>query len=100
MSRPEWFLLLGAALFVLGTVRVLLIDDLVRRVVALNVAGSGVFMVLLALAVRDPPAPPDPVLQALVLTGIVIAVSVTALALVLIRRLDVEDPAAGEEPDR
>lgn len=106
MSRLDLMLGLGALLFALGAVRLLLVDDLLRRVVCLNIAGSGVFLVLLTLAVRDPDTPPDPVLQALVLTGIVIAVSVTALALVLIRRLDASaedrkaasaDPAAGGE---
>lgn len=93
MSRVDLLLTLGALLFVLGAVRLALVGDPLRRVVCLNIAGSGVFLVLLTLASRDQ-GPPDPVLQALVLTGIVIAVSVTALAVVLIRRLDAVDRAS------
>ena len=41
--------------------------------------GSGVFLVMIALAARDDPS--DPLLVALVVTGLVVAVSATALAL-------------------
>lgn len=100
MSRIDLLLALGALLFVLGGVRLLVSTDLIRRVICLNVAGSGVFLVLLTLAVRAGEDEPDPVLQALVLTGIVIAVSVTALALILIRRLDsVQQDDRDETPD-
>ncbi|UXA18600.1 NADH-quinone oxidoreductase subunit K [Mycobacterium sp. SMC-4] len=94
MTRLEWFLALGAVLIALGSVRMLLDSDPVRRVVAVNVAGSGVFVILVALAARTDP--PDPVLHALVLTGIVIAVSVTGLALVLIRQT--RPPSPGDGP--
>ena len=60
---------------------------LLRRLLALNLMGSGVFLMLGAVAYRGPGLPPDPVPQALVLTGIVVAVSATALALALGRRL-------------
>ncbi|CAN3126865.1 NADH-quinone oxidoreductase subunit K [Mycobacterium sp. smrl_JER01] len=89
MSRIDWFLILGSVLAVLGSLRLLLSADVVRRIVALNIAGAGVFVILVALAARTDP--PDPVLHALVLTGIVIAVSMTGLALVLKRHAD--DPA-------
>jgi len=52
--------------------------------------GAGVFMLLIAVAYRGPGLPPDPVPHALVLTGIVVAVSATALALALVRRLHAE----------
>jgi hypothetical protein len=57
---------------------------------AINVMGAGVFMMLIAVAYRGPDLAPDPVPHALVLTGIVVAVSATALALALARRLDRE----------
>ncbi|MDZ4271004.1 MAG: NADH-quinone oxidoreductase subunit K [Mycobacterium sp.] len=96
MNRIEWFLVLGAFLFVLGSVRMLLTTDVVRRIVALNIAGAGVFVILVALAARTDP--PDPVLHALVLTGIVIAVSVTGIALVLARRArNSDEPAAADD---
>ncbi len=43
--------------------------------------GTGVFMVLIAMAARH--TSPDPVPHAMVLTGIVVAVAATAFALVL-----------------
>ncbi|MGD2074994.1 MAG: NADH-quinone oxidoreductase subunit K [Gammaproteobacteria bacterium] len=77
----------GAALFALGLRGALLHRHLLGRVLAINVCGAGVFLVLVALAYRGPTLAPDPVPQALVLTGIVVAVSATALALALGRRL-------------
>lgn len=94
MSRPEVFVLVGLALVVLGVGRALLTEDLVRRVLGVNVGGSGVLLVLGSLAARHDP--PDPVPQALVLTGIVVTVSVTAVALALLRRIE----QAGEDRSR
>lgn len=99
MTRAEVFVLVGLALFVLGVVRALLTEDLVRRVLALNVAGSGVLLVLGSLAARRTPV--DPVPQALVLTGIVVTFSVTAVALGLVRRVEQSDedrPGPGDGP--
>lgn len=87
MSSAEVFLVLGGVVTVLGAVRLLTVRDHLGRVVALNVAGAGTLLVLVALAAAGPGGT-DPVLQALALTGIVITVSMTGLALVLVRRLD------------
>ncbi|NCN66649.1 MAG: hypothetical protein GW843_09470 [Thiomicrospira sp.] len=64
-----------------------------QQLLSINVMGSGVFMLLLALAARHAPA--DAVPQALVLTGIVVAISALALGLALLRRLASydEDPS-------
>lgn len=53
--------------------------------------GGGVFHVLVAVAYRGLDTAPDPVPQALVLTGIVVAVSATAFALALGQRLERPD---------
>ena len=45
------------------------------------------FLVLVALGGRTPGAVPDPVPHAMVITGIVVAVSATALALALVLRV-------------
>ncbi|MGC0272411.1 NADH-quinone oxidoreductase subunit K [Pseudactinotalea sp. Z1739] len=95
--RSDVFVILAVALAVLGIVRLLTTTDLVRRVIALNIASGGVLMVLVALAARTDP--PDTVPHALVLTGIVITVSVTGLALVLIRRIEASAGASGQGPD-
>jgi multicomponent Na+:H+ antiporter subunit C len=74
----------------LGLRAALLQTALLQRIVAVNVMGSGVFLMLIAVAYRGPGVAPDPVPHALVLTGIVVAVSATALALALVRRLHAE----------
>lgn len=86
MSAVAWFLLVGTVLLSLGTVRLLTADDLVVRLVALNVAGSGGLLALVALAARTDE--PDPVPHALALTGIVITVAVTGVGLAVVRRLE------------
>jgi multicomponent Na+:H+ antiporter subunit C len=60
---------------------------LLRRIVAFNVLGSGVFLMFGAMASRAPEAGADPVPQAMVITGIVVALAATALALTLAVRL-------------
>lgn len=69
----------------MGVAGVLLLEHLLRRILAFNLMGSGAFLVLVGLAQRN--GVPDPVPQAMVLTGIVVAVAATALALALLRRL-------------
>lgn len=75
----------GVTLFAMGVAGVILLDHLLRRILAFNLMGSGAFLVLAGLAQRTGIA--DPVPQAMVLTGIVVAVAATALALALARRL-------------
>jgi len=81
----------GLILFVLGLWSFLVHAPLLRKLIALNIMGGGVFHVLIAVAYRGDRVPPDPVPHALVLTGIVVAVSATALALVLGARMQDED---------
>lgn len=87
MSSGLVFAIAGAAVFALGAAGALLISHLLRRILAFNLMGSGAFLVLVGLAQRGGLA--DPVPQAMVLTGIVVAVAATALALALTRRLHV-----------
>ncbi len=79
----ELFLLVGAAMFAMGSAGVFRNAESIRRIIALNVMGSGVFLVLVAIAVRSGSERPDPVPHAMVLTGIVVAVCATGLALTL-----------------
>lgn len=95
-SQVQWYLVLGTAIAVIGAVRMLLTRDLVARLIALNVTGIGSLMIILALAARTDQssssgaqAPEnDPVLSALVITGLVITVAFTGLGAVLIRRIE------------
>ncbi len=86
MSQILWYALVGVGLFLMGLLGLILYRHLLRRVLALNVMGSGVFLIFVALA-RRAGAMPDPVPHAMVLTGLVVSVSATALALVLISRV-------------
>jgi len=81
------YALVGIGLFVLGLRGALLRRSLLGQVLAINVCGAGVFLLLVAIAYRGAEAIPDALPHALVLTGIVVAVSATALALALGRRL-------------
>jgi multicomponent Na+:H+ antiporter subunit C len=81
------YLLLSVALFGLGLFALLAERHLLRKVIALNVLGGATFLMLAAIAARGRPGVSDPVPHAMVLTGIVVAVSVTAFALALVRRL-------------
>lgn len=85
------YVLTGIGLFALGLRGTLLRRSLLGRVLSINICGAGVFLVLVAIAYRGPQQMPDPLPHALVLTGIVVAVSATALALALGRRLREED---------
>jgi multicomponent Na+:H+ antiporter subunit C len=81
----------GLLLLVFGLWSFLVHPPLLRKLIAINVMGAGVFHVLVAIAYRGIETPPDPVPHALVLTGIVVAVSATALALAFGQRLERDD---------
>ena len=89
--------LLGIVLAALGLQAAILQQDAIRRILAINVLGVGVFLVFIATAYQGSDAPPDAVPHALVLTGIVVAVAATALALALQRRLEISDEDADDE---
>ena len=87
LSTATIYAIIGVGLFGLGLRGALLRRSLLGRVLAINTCGAGIFMVLVAIAYRGLELPPDALPHALVLTGIVVAVSATALALALGRRL-------------
>jgi multicomponent Na+:H+ antiporter subunit C len=87
LNSPLIFSLAAAALFGIGVYGLLLAAHVMRKLLALNIMGSGVFLLFVTLTGRDAAGIPDPVPQAMVLTGIVIAVSATAFALALLVRL-------------
>jgi multicomponent Na+:H+ antiporter subunit C len=86
MTTAFAFALVGVGVFALGLFALIVNAHLLRKIMAINVMGSGVFMILVALAKRSVEAP-DPVPHAMVITGIVVAVSATALALTLMLKL-------------
>lgn len=90
MSQFQLYGLTGVAIFGLGMYGLIAHAHLVRKILAFNFMGSGIFLLLGAVARRTPDEMPDPVPHAMVLTGIVVAVSATAFALLLTRRIHTE----------
>jgi multicomponent Na+:H+ antiporter subunit C len=86
MSSSEIYVLAAAILFGLGVYGLMIAGHLLRKLLAINIMGNAIFILMVAMAAPIDQAP-DPVPQALVLTGIVIAVSATAFALALMVRL-------------
>lgn len=95
MSTITLFLGLGAALWLVGLHGLLIRRHPLRRIIAINVMSSGVFMIMVALARRSDPA--DPVMHALVVTGLVVAVSATAFALRLVAARPTERARSREQ---
>jgi multicomponent Na+:H+ antiporter subunit C len=96
-SSASLFLVAGAALFALGLRGVFSeAEEALRRIIAVNVMGNGVFLVFVALAAPEAGRPADPVPHAMVLTGIVVAVCATGLALTL---ADLCRGGNGSDPD-
>jgi len=98
MTAVLIYAVVGGLLFIVGMSGLFICDHMLRKILAANLAGSGLFLVLVALARRPVDAPSDPVPHALVLTGILVAVSTTALALALHRSLAATDQT--ERPER
>jgi multicomponent Na+:H+ antiporter subunit C len=75
----------SAVLFSMALYGVLVSSNVLRKLIAINVMGSSVFLLLVAMANRVPEEP-DPVPQAMVLTGIIVTVGTTGLAVNILRR--------------
>jgi multicomponent Na+:H+ antiporter subunit C len=80
------YLIAAAALVGLAVYGVLVAEHALRKLLALNLLGSAVFLLLVLLGRRSEGLL-DPVPQALVLTGMVVAVATTGLALALLLAL-------------
>src|SRR4051812_41221205 len=89
MSSVSVFGLCAAAAVGFGLYGLITNPQPLRKIVAFNLLGSGVFMIFGIVARRGAAAGfgGDPVPQALVITGIVVAFSATALAVALLLRL-------------
>ena len=83
------FGLCAAALVGIGVYALIVNPQPLRKIVAFNVIGNGVFVLFGAIAYRGAGAGwgGDPVPQALLITGLVVAFSATALAVTLLLRL-------------
>jgi len=86
MTPTVFFSLVAVGLFTISLYILLVEPHLLRKIMALNVMGSSVFLLLITIAQRSKPII-DSLPHALVLTGIIIMISSTALALMIARRI-------------
>ncbi len=93
--------LAGAALVGLGLYGLIVNPEPLRKVLAFNVLGSGVFLIFGIIARNGAGAgfSADPIPQAMVITGIVVAFAASALAVALLLRLFKETGHATLSPD-
>lgn len=89
MNAATLFGLSGAALVGMGLYGLFVHSQPLRKILAFNLLGGGVFLLFGVVARRGAAAgfDGDPVPQAMVITGIVVAFSATALAVALVLRL-------------
>ncbi|MBV9481185.1 NADH-quinone oxidoreductase subunit K [Bradyrhizobium sp.] len=89
MSGVNVFGLYAAAAVGLGLYGMITSPQPLRKIIAFNLLGSGVFLLFGVVGRRGAAAGigNDPVPQALVITGVVVAFSATALAVALLLRL-------------
>lgn len=102
MTAATLYGLTAAVLVGLGLYGLIVETHPLRKILSFNVVGSGVFLLFGAIARRGAAAGlgGDPVPQALLITGIVVAFSATALAVALLLRLfdEAGSVTLGSEP--
>jgi multicomponent Na+:H+ antiporter subunit C len=105
MTEAELWGICGAGVIGIGLYGAILGRSGLRRLLAFNLVGSGVFLIFGVIGRRGGVASgvaSDPVPQALVITGLVVAFAATALAVALLLRLAaarLEDSAADSGAD-
>lgn len=89
MNDATLYGLCGAVLVGLGLFGLIVHPQPLRKILAFNLIGGGVFLLFGVVARRGAAAglAGDPVPQALVITGLVVAFAATALAVILLVRL-------------
>jgi len=92
----------GAGLVGIGLYALIVNPEPLRKLLAFNVIGNGVFLVFGIVSRRGAIAgfPFDPVPQAMVITGIVVAFAASALAVALMLRLAEEAGRVTLEADK
>ena len=87
MTPDMMFKFVAVLLFVIGLYGMLAQPHMVRKILASNLMSAGVFLFMIGTAARNGSISADPVPHAMVLTGIVVSISITALALMLVERI-------------
>ncbi len=93
--------LVGAGLVGLGLYGLIVNPEPLKKLLAFNLIGSGVFLVFGIVARRGGigPFPYDPVPQAMVITGLVVAFAASALGVALMLRLNETAGRVTLDPD-
>lgn len=101
MSTATLFGVCGAALVGLGLYGLITDPQPLRKLLAFNILGGGVFLLFGIVARRGAAAAiaADPVPQAMVITGIVVAFAATALAVAIMLRLSQQTPETDPSVD-
>lgn len=86
MNGGALYALGGTGLLAIGAWALVLRPHLLHKILALNVMASGAFLILVGSGATEG-RETDPVSQAIVITGIVVSISATALGLALVLRL-------------
>lgn len=99
MSAATLFGLLAAALVGLGLYGLIVRPEPLRRILAFNLMGAGIFLLFGVVARRGAGGGfgADPVPQAVVITGLVVAFCATALAVTLLVRLAAKEEGGEAE---
>lgn len=107
ISAATLFGLCAAGMVGIGLYGLIVIPDALRKLLAFNILGSGVFILFGVIGRRGAAAglTGDPVPQAIVITGIVVAFAATALGATLLLKIsdaeneqDERDELPGEAP--
>ncbi len=101
MDVPTLFGLCAAALVGLGLYGLIVNPQPLRKILAFNLMGNGIFMICAVIARRGAAAGfgGDPVPQALLITAIVVAFAASALAVATLLRLHDETGSTSIAPD-
>ncbi len=95
----NYFYLVAIILFIIGMHTMLTHSNLVKKVIAMNIMDTSVFLLFVAVGYVHGGAPPlveipagtetyiNPLPSVLILTGIIVALSVTAFALSLVTKI-------------
>lgn len=97
MTSVDLYPLAGIAILGIGMAGLITRPHLLTKVLAFNLMATGVSLLFVGLARHGGEA--DPVPQAMVLTGIVVSVSATAVALAIVARISRVDPGSVEASD-
>ncbi|MGH6813075.1 MAG: NADH-quinone oxidoreductase subunit K [Methylocella sp.] len=101
MSAATLAGIIGASLIGLGLYGLITNPQPLRKILAFNLIGSGVFLLFGIIARKGAAAGfvADPVPQAMVITGIVVAFAASAIAIALVLRLFEETGRVTLRPD-